>query len=89
MKTPLGQGQSATLPVIVGVSGYSRTITARMIPSREAHDILLGHLVCLLELGGVPRKGVYDNEARWSAATTAGPPSRRPSSASGERSAWA
>jgi hypothetical protein len=24
---------------------------------------LLGHLACLLELGGVPRSGVYDNEA--------------------------
>jgi hypothetical protein len=59
----LGQAQEAMLPVIVGVSGYSRWITARMIPSREAHDILLGHLACLLELGGVPRKGVYDNEA--------------------------
>jgi transposase len=63
VKIPLGHGQSATLPVIVGVSGYSRTIAARMIPSREAHDILLGHLACLLDLGGVPRKGVYDNEA--------------------------
>src|SRR5918994_4392828 len=58
VKIALGQGQAATLPVIVGVSGYSRTITARMIPSREAHDILLGHLACLLEFGGVPRKGV-------------------------------
>jgi len=48
---------------IVGVSGYSRTIVARMIPSREVHDILLGHLACLLDLGGVPRAGVYDNEA--------------------------
>jgi transposase len=63
VKIPLGQAQSVTLPVIVGVSGYSRTITGRMIPSREAHDILLGHLACLLDLGGVPRKGVYDNEA--------------------------
>jgi transposase len=62
-KIPLGQAQEAVLPVIVGVSGYSRWITARMIASREAHDILGGHLACLLELGGVPRKGVYDNEA--------------------------
>jgi transposase len=63
VKVPLGQAQSAVLPVIVGVSGYSRTITGRMIPSRVAPDILLGHLACLLDLGGVPRKGVYDNEA--------------------------
>jgi transposase len=63
VKVPLGQAQSAVLPVIVGVSGYSRTITGRMIPSRGAPDILLGHLACLGDLGGVPRKGVYDNEA--------------------------
>ena len=63
VKVPLGQGQCASPPVIVGVSGYSRIITARMIPSREAHDILLGHLACLADLGGVPRSGVYDNEA--------------------------
>jgi transposase len=62
-KIPLGQAQEASPPVIVGVSGYSRTITGRMIPSRQAHDILCGHLECLIDLGGVPRSGVYDNEA--------------------------
>lgn len=60
---PVGQAQKARLPVITGVSGYSRVGVARMIPSREAHDILGGHLACVLELGGVPRAGVYDNEA--------------------------
>jgi len=81
VKIPLGQAQQATLPVIVGVSGYSRTITARMIPSREAHDILLGHLACLLDLGAVPRKGVYDNEAalvsRHNGRPTLTPPFQR------------
>jgi transposase len=60
---PVGADQAAKLPVIVGVSGYSRWIVARMIPSREVHDILGGHLACLGDLGAVPRKGVYDNEA--------------------------
>jgi transposase len=59
---PLGGDQVGRPPVIVGVSGYSRWIVARMIPSRESHDILGGHLACLLDLGAVPRKGVYDNE---------------------------
>ncbi len=39
-----------------------------MIPSRETHDLLLGHLACLVDLGRVPRAGVYDNEGaigRW------------------------
>jgi transposase len=60
---PFGFDQHGRPPVIVGVSGYSRWLTARMIPSREAHDILGGHLACLVDLGAVPRKGVYDNEA--------------------------
>ena len=60
---PVGYGHTARLPVIVGVAGYSRVIVGRMIPSREAPDILLGHWACLVDLGGVPRKGVYDNEA--------------------------
>ncbi len=60
---PVGVDQVAKLPVLVGVSGYSRWIVARMIPSRQAHDILGGHLRCLADLGAVPRKGVYDNEA--------------------------
>lgn len=59
---PLGHGATGRPPVIVGVSGYSRWIVARMIPTRESHDLLLGHLACLEDLGRVPRSGVYDNE---------------------------
>jgi len=59
---PVGYGHSARLPVIVGVPGYSRVILGRMIPSRQAADLLSGHLWCLHRLGAVPRKGVYDNE---------------------------
>lgn len=59
---PLAPGVTGRPPVLVGVSGYSRFMVGRMIPSRETHDILGGHLVCLKDLGGVPRVGVYDNE---------------------------
>jgi transposase len=59
---PLETGEVARPPVVVGVTGYSRVMVARMIPSREAHDILSGNLACLQTLGAVPRKGVYDNE---------------------------
>jgi transposase len=68
---PLGFDQTGRPPVIVGVSGYSRLLAARLIPSREAHDVLLGHLRCLQDLGAVPRKGVYDQEGaigRWRGA---------------------
>ncbi|HUP15626.1 MAG TPA: IS21 family transposase [Acidimicrobiia bacterium] len=60
---PLEDGSVAKPPVLVGVTGYSRVMVGEMIPSREAHDILSAHLHCLGALGGVPRKGVYDNEA--------------------------
>lgn len=59
---PLETGEAAKPPVIVGISGYSRVMVGRMIPTREAHDILSGHLTCLQALGAVPKKGVYDNE---------------------------
>jgi transposase len=64
---PVGFGQVARPPVLVGVAGYSRWIVGRMIPSRRAHDILCGHLACLVELGGIPKVGVYDNEAALAA----------------------
>lgn len=60
---PVGLDVKARLPVLVGVSGYSRWTVARMIPSRESFDILSGHLEVLRQLGGVPRAGVYDNES--------------------------
>jgi transposase len=59
----VGYGHAARLPVIVGVAGYSRVIVARMIPSREMSDLLLGHYACLCDPGAVPRKGIYDNES--------------------------
>lgn len=48
--------------MIAGVSAYSRFTVAHMIPSRETQDVLAGHLRCLVELGAVPRLGVYDQE---------------------------
>ena len=59
---PVGHGQTARLPVLVGVAGYSRWIVARMIGSKESADVLGGHLDLLVELGAVPRVGVYDGE---------------------------
>jgi transposase len=59
---PVGHGQTAVLPVLVGVPCYSRWILASMIGSKESADVLGGHLRLLVELGAVPRKGVYDGE---------------------------
>jgi transposase len=59
---PVGHGQTAVLPVLVAVACYSRHTLARMIGSKESADVLGGHLGLLVELGAVPRKGVYDGE---------------------------
>lgn len=40
---PLGYGQSGRPPVLVMVSGYSRVIAARMLPSRTTGDLIDGH----------------------------------------------
>jgi len=59
---PVGHGQTAVLPVLVGVPCYSRWILARMIGSKESADVLGGHLRLVTELGAVPKMGVYDGE---------------------------
>ena len=60
---PLGAGQVGRPPVLVMVAGYSRWLTARLLPSRRAPDLLAGHWALLQGLGGVPRALVWDNEA--------------------------
>ncbi len=59
---PLGHGQAAKCWVIVGVSGFSRFLGAWMIPSRQAHDILGGHLQVLRQFGALTRMVVWDQE---------------------------
>jgi transposase len=59
---PLGWGQAGRPPVLVMVSGYSRVITAVMIPSRNAADLLAGHWRLVSGWGRVPRALVWDNE---------------------------
>ena len=60
---PLGHGQSGKLPVLVMVAGYSRVIAAKMLPSRQAPDLLCGHWQLLQRFGATPRALVWDNES--------------------------
>lgn len=60
---PVGFDQVARLPVLVMVSGYSRIITARMIPSRQGEDLLAGQWALLAGWGAVPKALVWDNES--------------------------
>jgi len=59
---PLGFDQAAKLWVVTAVSGFSRFMAAWMVPSRAAHDVLLGMLCCFEQLGAVPRQVVWDGE---------------------------
>ncbi|MFC5149910.1 Mu transposase domain-containing protein [Streptomyces aureoversilis] len=59
---PLGFGQTGSPPVLVMVCGYSRWISARMLPSRNAADLIAGHWRLLTGLGAVPKALVWDNE---------------------------
>jgi len=45
------------------VSGYSRIITAVMLPSRQSPDLLAGHWELLRQWGRVPKALVWDNES--------------------------
>ncbi|MCA1842691.1 MAG: IS21 family transposase [Actinobacteria bacterium] len=67
---PLGAGQNGRgqVPVLTMVSGYSRWISARLIPSRQTEDLFAGQWALIEELGAVPRALVWDGESavgRW------------------------
>ena len=61
---PLGAGQNGRgkTPVLVMTCGYSRFISAQMIPSRAAEDLFAGHRALIEDLGAVPRMLVWDGE---------------------------
>ncbi|MEU1737645.1 IS21 family transposase [Streptosporangium sp. NPDC020145] len=63
VKIPLGAGHRASPPVLVMVSGYSRWLMARMLPSRTAGDLFAGHWALLSQLGAVPKTLIWDNES--------------------------
>ncbi|KAA9164044.1 IS21 family transposase [Amycolatopsis acidicola] len=60
---PLGFGQTGRPPVLVMVAGYSRMITAVMLPSRQSPDLLAGHWTLISGWGRVPKALVWDNES--------------------------
>ncbi|MCL3863041.1 IS21 family transposase [Actinotalea sp. K2] len=59
---PVGFGHTDSPPVLVMVSGYSRMIFARMVPTRQAEDLIAGHWALLQVMGAVPKELVWDNE---------------------------
>lgn len=70
---PVGFGQTrrpAQLPVLTMITGYSRWLSAMLIPSRAAPDLFAGWWQLISQLQAVPRVLVWDGEGaigRWRA----------------------
>ena len=70
---PAGFGQFRTakrLPVLTMACGYSRWLSAVLVPSRRSEDLFAGWWQLIDGLGAVPRALVWDGEAavgRWRA----------------------
>jgi transposase len=62
-KIPLEDVSKVLLPVLVMTCAYSRFTLAQMIPTRHTTDLLLGMWELLSQLGAVPRRLIWDNEA--------------------------
>ncbi|ADG77657.1 Integrase catalytic region OS=Tsukamurella paurometabola (strain ATCC 8368 / DSM / CCUG 35730/ CIP 100753 / JCM 10117 / KCTC 9821 / NBRC 16120 / NCIMB 702349 / NCTC 13040) OX=521096 GN=Tpau_1024 PE=3 SV=1 [Tsukamurella paurometabola] len=63
VKIPVGPGQDRVLPVLVMVLGFSRHISAVMLPSRQGGDLLSGMWQLIEGWGRVPKSLVWDREA--------------------------
>lgn len=65
IEIPVGFGQIRTarqLPVLTMITGYSRWLTATLIPSRYAEDLLAGAWELLTTLGAVPHVMTWDSD---------------------------
>jgi transposase len=74
VEIPVWHNQVDKLWVVVGVCGFSRFLGAWMIPSRQTHDVLGGHLRVLQQFGALPQKVVWDQEGaigQWRGRTMA------------------
>jgi transposase len=71
IELPVGFGQvrkPTQLPVLTMVTGYSRWLSAVLIPTRSAADLFAGWWQLISALGAVPRVLVWDGESaigRW------------------------
>lgn len=62
-RIPVGFGQAAMLPVLVMTLTYSRFLSAVMLPSRQAGDLLAGMWQLIAQVGAVSKTLVWDREA--------------------------
>ena len=75
-EVPVGYGQTRSpmqLPVLTMVMGYSRWLSAILLPSHRAEDLFAGWWQLISVLGAVPRTLVWEGEGaigRWRAGRT-------------------
>jgi transposase len=62
-RIPVAVGQARILPVLVMTLAFSRFLTATMIPSRQAGDILSGMWMLIRGVGRVTRTLLWDRES--------------------------
>ena len=62
-RIPVTAGQERVLPVLVMTLGFSRFLSATMIPSRQGGDILSGMWALISQIGRVAKTWVWDREA--------------------------
>jgi O-antigen/teichoic acid export membrane protein len=65
IELPVGFGQTRTarqLPVLTMITGYSRWLSAILIPSTSPEDLFAGWWSLVSELGGVPHTVISSNE---------------------------
>src|SRR4051812_14984545 len=73
IRLPVGFGQvrrPAQLPVLTVITGYSRWLSAVLIPTRSSPELFAGWWQLIERLGSVPRVLVWDGEGaigRWRA----------------------
>ncbi len=60
---PVDARQARDLPVLVVTLTFSRFLSATMIPSRQAGDILAGMWLLISQIGRVPKTLVWDRES--------------------------
>lgn len=62
-KIPVAAGQERMLPVLVMTLGFSRYLSAAMIPSRQGGDIMSGMWSLISAIGRVTKTLVWDRES--------------------------
>ena len=85
IEIPVGFGQTRSaseLPVLIMVTGYSRWLSALLIPSRHSEDLFDGWWSLIDELGAVPHTFTWHSERAigWSETVSRGSPPNAASS---------